>query len=106
MNLKNTAHNTKVIFLLALGIRSFAAMAGLHVSAHVDSDMRLSGDTDFHITASSADEAIAPGKTIDLADDNCRLFFNNILTSDRICFSSYRRSSPPTSYGISSAPSE
>ncbi len=84
MNLKNTAHNTKVIFLLALGIRSFAAMAGLHVSAHVDSDMRLSGDTDFHITATSADEAIAPGKTIDLADDNCRLFFDNIRPSDVI----------------------
>ncbi len=71
-----------IIGLLAVVSASATANAGLIVVENVKSDMALKAADDLHITA--AEGAIASGVTIDLADPDSRLYFDNIRPSDVI----------------------
>lgn len=71
-----------VVITLAALTGAPCADASLRVIGTVEADLRIEGNTDVHVT--SDDAAVAAGAVIDLADDACRLFFDNIRPSDVI----------------------
>lgn len=81
MRVISQTSKTAVCLLLATSV-SFNGYAASKVIDKATEDVTLQAGDDLHIT--SADGAIASGVKINLADDDCRLYFDNVRPTDVI----------------------